>query len=217
MNKYKKYCPNVFVMESEDDYDRGDIAEIETRYGKVNEAIIFNKLFERDGLKYYSQIRADGFNIQERAKLKSEKYDNWSESASKKSDQAYQASNKHSEFLSLGEPIKIGHHSENRHRKMISDANNNMRKFVELSDKASSHESKADYWKSRENDINLSMPESIDFYAHKLEQAKEIHVFLKKNPDKRSHSYSLTYAKKDVNVAQKNYDIAVKLWGVYEK
>lgn len=27
------------------------------------------------------------------------------------------------------------------------------------------------------------------------------------------HSYTLTYAKKDVNEAQKNYDLAVKLWG----
>jgi len=213
MNKYKKYCPNVFVLESEEDYSHGDIVEIETRYGKVNEVIVFNKLFERDGLKYYSQIRADGFNTQERARLKSEKYSEWSDSASKKSDQAYESSNKHSDFLSLGEPIKIGHHSEGRHRKMIEDANRNMGKSVELSDKANSHSSKADYWKSRENDINLSMPESIDFYEHKLEEAKKIHVFLKENPEKRSHSYSLTYAKKDVNVAKKNYGTALTLWG----
>ena len=212
MNKYKKYCPNVFVLESEEDYDHGDIVEIETRYGKVNEVIIFNKVVERDGLKYYSQIRADGFNMQERAKRKAERYENWSSSAAKKSDQSYDASNKHSDFLSLGEPIKIGHHSEKRHRKMIEDANNNMRKSVELGNKAESHAGKAEYWKSRENDINLSMPESIDFYEHKLEQAKEKHLFLKNNPDKRSHSYSLTYAKKDLNTTQKNHDIAVKLW-----
>lgn len=212
MNKYKKYCPNVFVLESNEDYSRGDIVEIETRYGKINEVIIFNKLFERDCLKYYSQIRADGFNMQERAKLKAEKYDNWSNSATEKSNQAYDASNKHSDFLSLGEPIKIGHHSEGRHRKMIESANNNMRKSVELNNKADSHMNKSEYWKSRENDINLSMPESIDFYEHKLEQAKEVHLFLKKNPDKRRHSYSLTYAKKDLNTAQKNYDTAVKLW-----
>jgi len=212
MNKYKKYCPNVFVLESKESYNRGDIVEIETRYGKINEVIIFNKLLERDGIKYYSQIRADGFNMQERARLKSERYNDWSNSAAKKSDAAYEASNKHADFLSLGEPIKIGHHSEKRHRKMIEDGNNNIRKSIELSNKAELHERKSKYWKSRENDINLSMPESIDFYAHKLEQAKEIHLFLKKNPDKRKHNYSLTYAKKDVNVAQKNYDIAVKLW-----
>ncbi|MCK4812343.1 MAG: DUF3560 domain-containing protein [Candidatus Marinimicrobia bacterium] len=214
MNKYKKYCPNVFVIESEENFNRGDVVDVETRYGKINEVIIYNRLFERDGKKYYSQIRADGFNIQERAKLKSEKYDNWADSAVKKSDQAYQASNKHSDFLSLGEPIKIGHHSENRHRKMIENANNNMGKSVELSNKADSHADKSEYWKSRENDINLSMPESIDFYAVKLETAKEKHTFLKKNPIERSHSYSLTYAKKDLNIAMKNYDTAVRLWSV---
>jgi len=213
MNKYKKYCPNVFVVESEEEYNHGDIAEIETKYGKINEVIIFNKLFEKDGIKYYSQIRADGFNMQERAKLKADKYGNWSDSALTKSDQSYQASNKHSEFLSLGEPIKVGHHSECRHRKMFEDANRNMRKSVELNEKAVSYSRKSEYWKSKENDINLSMPESIDFYENKLEQVKEIHLFLKKNPDKRSHSYSLIYAKKDVNVAQKNHDTAIKLWG----
>jgi len=212
MNKYKKYCPNVFVLESEEDFSRGDIVEIETKYGKINEIIIFNKLLERDGIKYYSQIRADGFNIQERARLKSEKYSEWSDSASKKSDMAYKASNKHSDFLGLGEPIKIGHHSENRHRKIIADANRNIDKSMELNKKANDHDRKSEYWKSRENNINLSMPESIDFYSHKLKQAKEKHLFLTNNPDKRAHSYSLTYAKKDVNTAQKNYDIAVKLW-----
>jgi hypothetical protein len=213
MNKYKKYCPNVFVLESTEDYNRGDIVEIETRYGKINEVIVYNKLFERDGLKYYSQVRADGFNIQERARLKAERYESWSSSAEKKANQAYAASNTHKDFLSLAEPIKIGHHSEKRHRKIIADSQRNFGKFVELNDKAASHLDKADYWKSRENDINLSMPESIDFYAHKLEVATASHQVIKKQkPAERRHSYSLTYAKKDLNNAVKNYDLAVKLW-----
>lgn len=213
MNTYKKYCPNVFVMESENDYSRGDIVEVETKYGMIHEVVIFNKVFERDGKKYYSQVRADGFNIQERARRKAERFREWSESAERKSYQAYQTSRKDSDFLSLGEPIKVGHHSERRHRKMIDDANRNMGKSVELSRKAADHESKAAYWESRENEINLSMPESIDFYEHKLETAKEKHSYLKDHPEARSHSYSLTYAKKAVNEAHKNYDTAVKLWG----
>lgn len=213
MNRYKKYCTNVFVIESAGDLTRGDVVEVETKYGKINEVVIYNKLFEKNGLKYYSQVRADGFNIQERARLKAEKYEKWSASASKKSDEKYEASNKHSDFLSLGEPIKVGHHSERRHRKMIEDANRNMSKSVEYLNKANEHSKRAEYWESKENEINLSMPESIDFYAHKLERAKEKHLFLKNNPDKRAHSYSLSYAKKDVNNAQKDYDTAVVLWG----
>lgn len=213
MNTYKKYCPNVFVLESEEEYSRGEVVEVETKYGKIHEVIIFNKVFEREDLKYYSQVRADGFNVQERAKLKAGKYSKWSESASDKSENAYRASNKHSDFLSLGEPIKIGHHSEKRHRKMIEDANRNMSRSVEFDRKAKSHAEKSAYWESRANDINLSMPESIDYYMHKLETAKEEHLYLKNNPEKRAHSYSLTYAKKAVNEAQKNYNTAVKLWG----
>ena len=34
----------------------------------------------------------------------------------------------------------------------------------------------------------------------------------KENADKREHSFSLTYAKKAVNEAEKNLEIAKKLW-----
>lgn len=88
-----------------------------------------------------------------------------------------------------------------------------MGKSVEFSDKATEHEREAEYWDKRATTINLSMPESIDFYAHKLEEAKEYHEGVKSGKYPREHSYTLTYAKKAVNEAQKNYDLAVKLWG----
>lgn len=131
----------------------------------------------------------------------------------KKSNEYFQKSNKHRDFLSLGEPIKVGHHSERGHRKMIDDAWNNMGKSVEFSDKANEHERVAQYWEKRANTINLSMPESIDFYEHKLEQAKEYHEGVKSGKYPREHAYTLTYAKKAVNEAQKNYELAKKLWG----
>lgn len=88
-----------------------------------------------------------------------------------------------------------------------------MGKSVEFSDKANAHESKAEYWAKRAETINLSMPESIEYYEHKLEVATEYHLGLKSGKYPREHSYSLTYAKKEVNEAKKNYDLAVKLWG----
>ena len=88
-----------------------------------------------------------------------------------------------------------------------------MGKSVEFSDKAEEHERVAQYWEERAKTINLSMPESIDFYEHKLEIAKEYHAGLKSGKYPREHSFSLPYAKKAVNEAQKNYDLAVKLWG----
>lgn len=40
MNKYKKYVPNVWLAECSEPHEKGDVIEIETRYGKVNEHYI---------------------------------------------------------------------------------------------------------------------------------------------------------------------------------
>ena len=213
MNTYYKFAPNVFLAKCEEKHERGEEILVTTKYGKENESIVFNLIFERDGFYYYSIVRADGFNVQEWAKRRAERRREWSVSANKKSHEYFEKSNKDRDFFSLGEPIKIGHHSERRNRKAMADAWRNMGKSVEFSDKATEHEREAEYWDKRATTINLSMPESIDFYAHKLEEAKEYHEGVKSGKYPREHSYTLTYAKKAVNEAQKNYDLAVKLWG----
>jgi len=213
MNTYSKYAPNVFLAKCTEKHERGEIIPVTTKYGKENESEVFNLIYERDGFYFYSIIRADGFNIQERAKAKAEKYSTWANAAEKKSNQYYEASNEGKDFLVLAEPIKVGHHSEKRHRALIERNWNRMGKSVEYSNKASEHENKADYWAKRENDINLSMPESIEFYTHKLEKAKEYHEGLKSGKYPREHSYSMPYAKKDVNEAEKNLQLAKRLWG----
>lgn len=78
----------------------------------------------------------------------------WAASAEQKSNEYYEKSNKDRDFLSLGEPIKVGHHSERGHRKMIDDAWNNMGKSVEFSDKAVEHERVARYWDKKAEVIN---------------------------------------------------------------
>ncbi|MEG0929637.1 DUF3560 domain-containing protein [Algoriella sp.] len=212
MNTYSKFCPNVFIAKCEEQYEKGDVIELTTKYGKINESIVFNLIYEKDGFFYYSIIRADGFNIQERAKQKAEKYENWANSAENKSNQYYKASQEGKDFLALAEPIKIGHHSEKRHRALIDRNWSRIGKSVEYSEKASEHENKAEYWAKKANDINLSMPESLDFYEFKLEEAKQYHTDMKTGKIEKSHSFSLTYAKKEVNELQKKFDLAVKLW-----
>lgn len=212
MNTYYKFCPNVFLAKCEEKHEKGETILVTTKHGKENESIVFNLIFERGGFYYYSIVRADGFNVQEWAKRRAERRREWAASAERKSDEYYKASNKDADFLSLGEPIKIGHHSEKRHRKAIDDAWNNMGKSVELEEKAKEHERVARYWDEKADVINLSMPESVDYYEHKLEEAKEYHAGLKSGKYPREHMYSLTYAKKAVNEAQKNFDLAKKLW-----
>ena len=213
MNTYYKFAPNVFLAKCEEKHEKGETIIVETKYGKENESIVFNFIFEREGFYYYSIVRADGFNVQEWAKQRAERRREWAISASKKGDDYFKKSRKDAEYMVLGEPIKVGHHSEKRHRKALDDAWANTGKAVECKDKAAEHLSKAEYWDSRANVINLSMPESIDFYKHKLEVAKEYHQGLKSGKYPREHSFSMPYAKKAVNEAQKNYDLAVKLWG----
>ncbi len=213
MNTYAKYCPNVFLAKCTEKHEKGETITVTTQYGKENECIVFNLIFERDGFFYYSIVRADGYNTQERAKAKSERYEKWAQSAETKSTQYYEASNEGRDFLSLAEPIKIGHHSEKRHRALIDRNWARMGKSVEFSEKAEAHESKAEYWARKAKDINLSMPESLEFYEHELEKAKEKHEGLKNGTIPREHSYSLTDAKKEVNEIEKKLLTAKKLWG----
>jgi hypothetical protein len=211
-NTYAKYCPNVWVAKCPVKHEKGEVIPVTTQYGKENDSIVFNLMLERDGFFYYSIVRADGYNVQERAKAKAERYSKWAANAEKRSTQYYEASNEGREFLSLGEPIKVGHHSEKRHRALIDRNWARMGKSVAESEKAEQHESKAEYWQSKANTINLSMPESIEYFEYKLEQAREKHEGLKNGTIARSHSFSLTYAKKDLNEAEKNLITAKKLW-----
>ncbi len=212
-NTYFKYAPNVFVAKCDAPHEKGETIVLETKYGKEVENIVFNLVGTRDGFYFYSIVRADGFDHKAWCERRAEKLQASAARAESASMAAYNRSRKDSAFLSLGEPIKVGHHSERRHRRVIEQANNATAKSVELSHKAESFESRASYWESRAAEINLSMPESLDYYEHKLEAAKLRHAGLKDGTIPREHSYSLTYAKNAVNEAEKNLKLAQKLWG----
>jgi hypothetical protein len=213
MNTYAKYTANVFVAKCPEQHDKGETIIVETKYGKEHECIVFNLVHrDKDGNFYYSIVRADGFNYQEYCKAKAERYQSWANAQERKSNEYYQASQEGREFLALAEPIKVGHHSEKRHRALIESNWNRMGKSVENSNIAEEHESKAEYWEKRASTINLSMPESIEFYEYKLEEAKVQHEGLKNGTIERSHSYSLTYAKKEVNKFEDLLKTAQKLW-----
>ena len=217
-NSYKKYCPNVFVAKCPKEHSKGEVIIMTTKYGKEHEVNVHNFLGKTaDGFYLYSITRVDGFNAQERAKKKAERLSGYASNAEKRSNQYYEKSNEHSDFLSLGEPIKVGHHSEKRHRRIIQKSWDNMGKSVAESEKAEEYQRRAEYWESKAKDINLSMPESLEYFEFRLEEAKNNHQHLKDNPEARSHSYSLTYAKKEVNEVEKKLNLAVKLWGSEEQ
>lgn len=212
MNTYYKFAPNVFIAKCSEKHDKGEVIQVTTKYGKENDCIVFNLIGESNGSFYYSIVRADGFNVQEHAKMKALKLQNASNNASKKSDAYWQASNEGKDFLVLGEPIKVGHHSEKSHRALIERNHNRMNKSIEFQNVAEVYESRSEYWKNRANTINLSMPESLDFYEYELEKAKEKHEGLKNGTIERDHGFSLTYAKKEVNEIEKKLKLAIRLW-----
>ena len=73
MNTYYKFAPNVFLAKCDEKHEKGETIEVTTKYGKENECIVFNLIYERDGFYYYSIVRADGFNVQEWAKQRAER------------------------------------------------------------------------------------------------------------------------------------------------
>ena len=132
MNTYSKYVPNVFLAKCSEKHDKGETIVLTTQYGKEHECIVFNLIFEKDGFFYYSIVRADGFNAQERAKNKAEKYQQWAASAEKKSEEYFNTSLAITEHIPMGQPILIGHHSEGYHRRALDRSWYAMGKSVKI-------------------------------------------------------------------------------------
>lgn len=210
MNKFRKYCPNVFVAECEEEYEKGDIIQLETKYGKEVDCEVYNLVLQKDDKYYYSIVRVEEQSYAER---KAEKYSNASVKNIAKSNEKWKAAEEGKEFLSLGEPIKVGHHSEKRHRALIERNWNRCGQAVEFANKAEEQERKSKYWENKAKEINLSMPESLEYFQIKLKEAIGYHTGLKNGSIPREHSYSLTYANKNVKDLKKKVEIAKKLWG----
>lgn len=214
MNTYKKYCPNVFVAQCDTEYKKGDIIILETKYGKEVENEVHNFLGKtRDGKFLYSITRTDGTTSQTRAADKASKLGGYADNADRRSTAYYEASQEGRDFLVLAEPIKVGHHSERRHRKLIERNWARMGKSVAESVKAEEYRRRAEYWEERASKIDLSMPDSLEYFEFELEKARNRHQFLKDNPDKREHSMSLQYANKVVKDLEEKVAYAIRLWG----
>jgi len=213
-NTYKKFAPNVFIARCPQQHEKGATITLTTRYGTEHECIVFNSIGVKDGFFHYSIVRADGYNSQERAKAKAERLESWATSASTKADERFAASDlsESKSGIPFGQPILVGHHSERRHRRAIANATAAMDKNIELRDKAESHLSKAEYWKAQANKIDLSMPESLEYFEHLLEEAKAQHAGMKAGTIERAHSMSLSYANKKVKELTKKVKLAQRLW-----
>ena len=90
MNTYIKYCPNVYVMQTEETFSNGDEAIITTKYGAEHVVTVWNLVGKtKDGKNCYSITRNDGFNFQEWARRRAERLEEWAAAADRKEEQAY--------------------------------------------------------------------------------------------------------------------------------
>lgn len=210
MNIFKKYCPNVWVAECDEPHEKGEIIQLETKYGNEVDCRVYNLVAEKNGKYYYSIVRIEAQTYAER---KAEKYANAITSNLRKSNEYYQKAQENREFLILGEPIKVGHHSEKRHRALIERNNQRMDKSIEYYTKAEELKSKAEYWERKAKEITLASPESLEYFRYKLDKAIEHQKGLKDGTIPRQHAYSLTYATKEVKELKEKLEIAQKLWG----
>lgn len=170
MNKFKKYCLNVWVAECEEEHEKGEIIYLETKNGKEVECEVYNLILEKEGKYFYSILRTEDKSYAER---KAEKYSNAANGNIEKSNEKWRASEEGKEFLSLAEPIKVGHHSEKRHRALIDRNWKRTEKAIEFENKAEEQKRKAEYWEGKAQEITLAMPESLDYFKYELEKAEE--------------------------------------------
>ena len=212
INTYSKFCPNVFLAKCPEVHAKGEIITLTSKYGNETEVEIHNLIKQQDGHYFYSFTRCDGQDSQSRALQRAERYQGYADSATKRSEQWSKKAMEGHDFLMLGEPIKVGHHSERRHRALLDRNARRMENAVAEMHKAESYESKIAYWEAMADKIDLSMPESLEYFQFELAKAKEKHQDLKDNPEKRLHGYSLTYAKKSVNELEKKVKLAELLW-----
>ncbi|MGP1485834.1 MAG: DUF3560 domain-containing protein [Campylobacter sp.] len=209
MNVFKKYCPNVWLAQCDERHEKGEVITLETQYGKEVECEVYNLVDEKNDKFYYSIVRLE----ESYAQRKAEKYKNSQALHQTKSNEWYEKSKEGADFLVLAEPIKIGHHSEKRHRALIERNWQRTGNSVKERAKAEEKARKAEYWEAKAQEINLSMPESLEYFAVQLEKAKAHQKGLKDGTIKRTHSYSLTYATKAVKELEQKLQTARILWG----
>lgn len=205
----------VFLAKTKDTYERGDVIAVCSNRGVVSDHVVHNQIRMADTThNYYSITRVDGMTSQDFAQRRADRYLGWSVSRAAKSDDAYTAAKKDYDFLSLAEPIKVGHHSERKHRKAFADHDRNMQKSIDHADMAKRHARKATYARAQANKVDLSMPESVEVMQAKYEKAAQFHADMKAGRVERDHSMSLQYANRDKKEALKKYELAHRLWSI---
>lgn len=132
-NDRKRWSSGLSSAEYYKAYDEAEKAkkELTTARREYAESIMAN--FEKSDNTYY----------EDKQNARRERYEELSEKASRESEQAHQAFRDKMSAIPMGQPILVGHHSEQRDRRYREKAWDTLGKAVKLSDKANYYEGKA--------------------------------------------------------------------------
>lgn len=111
-------------------------------------------------------------DYEERKNRRIERYKELSTKAKEKSKYYQEANASKIAQVNPGQPIIIGHRSEKRYRKLVSDANNYMRKSIRFDDKSNYYTDKVRIVKNN-NDIYGDDPDAINKLKEKLERLQQ--------------------------------------------
>lgn len=103
----------------------------------------------------------------ERKTARIERYEQYSENATNRSQAAFKKVDSIMSMIPLGQPILVGHHSERRHRRDLARMDNGMRKSVEESNKAEHYAYRAN---SLEHDVRR-MKKNRQYVSNQIDKA----------------------------------------------
>ena len=152
-------------------------------------------------------------NYNDKKELRKERLKSVIEKSKKEIESLNKKGNYISNYIPMGQPILIGHHSEKKHRKDIDKLNNYTKKSIDESKKIEYYENRI---KSIENNniISSDDPEAITKLKEKLaklekiqESIKEKNKLAKKNNTEKEPTWVLSNNNQNINSIKKRIDL----------
>jgi len=119
------------------------------RYRPKSRAWTAKQGYRREELLRELAGTVEDVNIPINYEGKAEYYAEKAERTKKEADERYDKAKKLMNFIPIGQPILVGHHSEKRHRRDLKRIDKGMKTSFELSDKAEQYERTAENYKAK--------------------------------------------------------------------
>jgi len=111
-------------------------------------------------------------HYEEKKQRKIDRFNELAEKNKAKSEALYKSSKQISDFIPMGQPILVGHHSEGRHRRDLNRIDSKMRQSIEADNKAAYYEQRAASTASNRA-ISSDDPEAVTKLKEKIEKCRK--------------------------------------------